>query len=81
MKIKNYKWGTGQRKTVQQMFQWGTKYEAPPTHHPYGVKQLRYERNVWRVYRKAIKRDTVGLIRAMGAINFFRGCYIGAEND
>jgi hypothetical protein len=79
MKTKNYAWGMGQRKTVQQMFRWGTVREPYPAHAD-SLEFLRYDRMIWRVGRKP-NRITVGTIRAMGATNFFRGCHLGAENE
>ena len=79
MKIKNYQWGTGQRKTVQQVFAWGIRREPYPQASD-GVAFLRYGREVWQAGRKP-NRIAVGTIRAMGAQHFFRGCYHGAEND
>ena len=80
MKTKNYQWGPGQRKTVPQMFQWaGGTYQYPTK--ASNVSDLRFERSVWLSHRKRLKRDAVGMIRAMGAQHFFNGCYKGAEND
>ena len=80
MKTKNYLWGTGQRRTVQQAFRWGIKHEPRPTK-SVSVSYLRYEREVWKMHLGKPHRDAVGYIRAFGATNFFRGCYEGAEND
>jgi len=80
MKTKNYQWGPGQRKTVPQMFQWAIETYRYPTKAS-NVSDLRFERSVWLSHRKRLKRDAVGMIRAMGAVYFFNGCYKGAEND
>ena len=66
-------WACRGRQTVQQVFRWGVKPERRPT--------LRYDIEVWRVGRRNPNRFAVGFIRAGGAVNFFRGCYHGAEND
>jgi hypothetical protein len=79
MKTKNYQWGPSQRKTLPQIFQWGIQREPRPLYSN-SVSYLRYERMVWLDGRKS-HRVTTGMVRAMGATNFFRGCYIGAEND
>jgi len=79
MKTKNYQWGPSQRKTLPQIFQWGIQREPRPTYSN-SVSYLRYERMVWLDGRKS-HRTTTGMVRAMGATNFFRGCYAGAEND
>ena len=65
-------WATKSRQTVQQVFRWGIKPERRPT--------LRYDIEMWRAGRNP-NRFAVGFIRAGGAVNFFRGCYEGAEND
>ena len=41
---------------------------------------LKFDRDSWR-YGRRLNRLSVGLIRAFGAKHFFRGCYLGAEND
>lgn len=79
MKTKNYQWGANQRKTMQWIFQRGVKRESRPLYSD-SVSYLKFERMVWLDGRKS-NRITVGSIRAMGATNFFRGCYLGAEND
>lgn len=79
MKTKNYRWGPGQRKTVQYIFQWSIKREPRPVTSD-SVKYLWYERRVWADGRKP-NRIAVGCIRAMGAQHFFKGCYVGAENE
>ena len=79
MKTKNYQWGPSQRKTMQWVFERGIKREARPLYSD-SVSYLKFERMVWLDGRKP-NRITVGSIRAMGAANFFRGCYLGAEND
>lgn len=79
MKIINYEWGTGRRQTVQRMFQWGTRREPYPTHAG-SLEFLKYDKMIWRVGRKP-NRIVVGTIRAMGAQHFFRGCYLGAEDE
>ena len=65
--------------TTQQAFCSGIKREPYPTHAD-NLAFLKYDRAIWRVGRKP-NRITVGTIRAMGAKNFFRGAYHGAEND
>ena len=79
MKIINYEWGTGRRQTASRIFQWGIKREPYPTHAG-SLAFLKYDRAIWRVGRKP-NRIAVGTLRAMGVKNFFRGCYLGAEND
>jgi len=79
MKTKNYEWGAGQRKTVQHVFRSSTKREPRPISSD-SVAYLRFERSVWKAGRKP-RRIATGTIRAMGAQHFFRGCYLGAEND
>jgi len=79
MKTKNYEWGAGQRKTVQHVFRSSTKREPRPISSD-SVAYLRFERSVWKAGRKP-RRIATGTIRAMGASHFFRGCYLGAEND
>lgn len=68
------------RQTPQQAFRWAVERYAYPTSSD-SVKGLRFERSVWRHHEKKLKRDSVGFVRCMGAPNFFRGCYVGAEND
>ena len=80
MKTKNYLWGAGKRNTVPQVFRWAIETYRYPTKAS-NVSDLRFERNVWRSHGKRLKRDAVGMIRAMGAQHFFNGCYEGAEND
>ena len=72
-------WGINQRQTTRQMFVWATKREPYPTHAD-SMEFLRYDKMIWRAGRKP-NRIAVGTIRAMGARHFFRGCYLGAEND
>ena len=79
MKIKNYQWGTGQRKTVQQVFAWNIRREPYPQSAG-RMEFLKFDKMIWQAGRKP-NRTAVGLIRAMGAQQFFRGCYHGAEND
>jgi hypothetical protein len=80
MKRINHKWGVGSRQTLQQVFAWGlSQYPYPIKSH--SVAYLRYERAVWTHSRKHLKRDIVGSLRCMGAKHFFKGCYLGAEND
>jgi len=80
MKTKNYQWGAGCRQTPQQAFQWAIETYRYPTKSS-SVSDLRFERSVWLSHRKRLKRDAVGTVRCMGAQNFFKGCYKGAEND
>ena len=79
MKTKNYQWGPNQRKTVQWIFRRSVEREPRPVTSD-SVSYLHYERRVWADGRKP-NRIAVGCIRAMGATHFFKGCYIGAEND
>ena len=79
MKTKNYQWGPNQRKTVQWIFRRSVEREPRPVTSD-SVSYLHYERRVWVDGRKP-NRIAVGCIRAMGAQHFFKGCYIGAEND
>lgn len=72
-------WATKSRQTVQVMFQWGVKPEAPPRLAG-GVRYMKFSRKVWHSGRKP-SRIAVGFVRAMGSMQFFRGCYEGAEND
>ena len=76
-------WAKGRRKTVQQALQdWmkpcvmATKYKS--------LESWRYDRDLMRPLNSAYckqRRSAVGLVRAFGAPHFFRGCYVGAEND
>lgn len=79
MITKNYQWGPNQRKTVQWIFRRSVEREPRPATSD-SVSYLHYERRVWVDGRKP-NRIAVGCIRAMGAQHFFKGCYIGAEND
>jgi hypothetical protein len=80
MKRVNHKWGVGARQTVQQVFQSAVgKYPYPTK--SCDASYLRFERDVWASHRKRLKRDAVGMVRCMGAKHFFRGAYIGAEDD
>jgi hypothetical protein len=79
MKTKNYQWGASQRKPIQKIFQWGIQREPRPSK-SVSVSYLKFERTVWLDGRKS-HRSTTGMVRAMGATNFFRGCYAGAEHD
>ena len=72
-------WGTKKRQTVQSMFQWGVRREPRPLSAK-RVNWLKFDQILWRAGRKP-NRTAVGTIRAMGAMQFFRGCYRGAEND
>lgn len=73
------KWARGQHTTVQAAFQhWMRPYKKPVRYN--GVADMKYERQMAR-YDRRRNRSTVGLIRAFGAPQFFRGCYPGAEND
>jgi hypothetical protein len=76
-------WAKGRRQTVQVAFQhWLQR----------GVMEKKYKSmETWRYDRALMRplnsefgkhhRGAVGLVRAFGAPNFFRGCYVGAEND
>lgn len=85
MKIKNYQWGTGQRKTVQQALTVQQAFVLGIRREPYPqsasrMEFLKFDKMIWQAGRKP-NRIVVGTIRAMGAQHFFRGCYLGAEND
>ena len=71
-------WAKGARHTVQWVFrQYMQRYTPSRTR---GVADVKYEK--WlRKQNRYRNRDTVGMIRAFGAPNFFRGAYIGAENE
>jgi hypothetical protein len=67
------------RRSVRQMNAWGM---AP--HKPTKASSLlawRYERQLARVARTLVRRNTVGYIRAFVGPHYFAGCYAGAEND
>ena len=75
------KWGKGTQRTLQSVF---TSYVKPyPTLEPTktrGVKDMKYE--FWLTKQSKYRnRYAVGMIRAFGVPHFFKGCYVGAEND
>ena len=72
-------WAKGARWSVQQSFKWGITREPRPTRAS-RLEFYRYDMMLWRAGRKP-NRLAIGIIRAAGAVNFFRGCYQGAEND
>lgn len=71
-------WGTGQRRTLQAAFRHWMKPYKPNTR-CVSMADWRYERQLESYGGQ--HRSAVGMIRAYGATNFFRGCYPGAEND
>lgn len=70
-------WATGRRKTVMKLAAAYFKREYMPRKTT-SMADLRW----WRECNKYnTHRLAVGTLRAMGATAFFRGAYIGAEND
>lgn len=72
-------WAVGRRQTVQKAFQWSVKRE-PRVVKASRMEFFKHDRMLWKAGVKP-NRLAVGVIRAMGAPNFFRGAYHGAEND
>ena len=72
-------WETGRRKSVMQICASYMKPEYRPKKTT-SMQDLRWYRDMFKFGLKA-HRNAVGVIRAMGAKNFFRGAYHGAEND
>ena len=72
-------WGKFQRQTIQSAFQhWLIPHRMPIKCH--GTADMKYERALSK-YNARRNRDAVGLVRAFGSPTWFKGCYVGAEND
>ena len=72
-------WATGARQQLCKVSAFYFKPEYPPRVTK-SMNDLRWYRDC-RKFNKKHHRNAVGFIRAGGAVNFFRGCYHGAEND
>lgn len=72
-------WETGRRKPVMQICASYMKPEYRPKKTT-SMQDLRWYRDMFKFSLES-HRNAVGVIRAMGAKHFFKGCYIGAEND
>jgi hypothetical protein len=72
-------WGKFQRQTIQSAFQhWLIPHRMPIKCN--GTADMKYERALSK-YNARRNRDAVGLVRAFGSPTWFKGCYVGAEND
>lgn len=74
-------WGKGMQRTLQSVFTQYVKpyYKEAPTK-VRGVNDRKYE--FWLTKQSMRRnRDAVGMIRAFGVPHFFKGCYVGAEDD
>ena len=72
-------WGKFQRQTIQSAFQhWLIPHRMPIK--CLGTADMKYERAPSK-YNARRNRDAVGLVRAFGSPTWFKGCYVGAEND
>ena len=72
-------WGVGMRMPVTKICASCMKPEYRPKKTA-GMRDLRWYQDTFK-YKFKSHRNAVGVIRAMGAPHFFRGCYLGAEND
>ncbi len=72
-------WGVGRRQSVMKTCAFYMKPEYRPKKTT-SMEDLKWYRDMFRFSLKA-HRNAVGVIRAMGAQHFFRGCYLGAEDD
>lgn len=72
-------WASQGRKTIMATAAYYFKPEYPPKKTT-SMADLRWWRDCQR-HNKRQHRNAVGIIRAFGATNFFRGCYLGSEND
>ena len=72
-------WGVGMRKTVMQTCAQFMKPEYRPKKTT-SMEDMKWYGDIFKFNLKA-HRNAIGLIRAMGVKHFFKGCYIGAEND
>lgn len=72
-------WETGMRMSVMQICSSCMKPEYRPKKTT-SMRDLRWYQDTFK-YKFKSHRNAVGVIRAMGSKHFFKGCYIGAEND
>lgn len=72
-------WAAGARQQLCKASAFYFKPEYPPRVTK-GMADLRWWRDCQR-HNKRQHRIAVGIIRALGVPNFFRGAYHGAEND
>ena len=72
-------WAVGARQQLRRVSAFYFKPEYPPRVTE-SMNDLRWYRDC-RKFNKKQSRLAVGTLRAMGVKNFFRGCYLGAEND
>ena len=76
-------WAPGQRITIQRAYQ---RWLKPTTmlKKYRSLRDWRYERELCRPLNNnfgKLHRNAVGMVRAFGSPTFFRGAYIGAENE
>ena len=72
-------WDVGMRKPVMQICAQFMKPEYRPKKTT-SMQDMKWYGDIFKFNLKA-HRNAIGLIRAMGSKHFFKGCYIGAEND
>ena len=74
-------WAKGRRVTIQHAFQQWIKPMTMMNRYR-SLEDWKYERELCNLANhKRLHRGAVGMVRAFGSPTFFRGCYVGAEND
>lgn len=76
-------WAKGKRITIQRAYQHWLKPTTMMKRYR-SLEDWNYERELSRPLNHKfgkLHRNAVGMVRAFGSPTFFRGCYVGAEND